>query len=73
MVKNPPANAEDTGSIPGPGRFHMLWDNYTYAPYLWSLRVRAQELQEEKWLQKEANALKLESSPWSNEDPEQLN
>ena len=21
---NPPANAEDTGSIPGPGRFHML-------------------------------------------------
>ena len=22
--KNPPANAEDTGSIPGPGRSHML-------------------------------------------------
>ena len=21
--KNPPANAEDTGLIPGPGRFHM--------------------------------------------------
>ena len=25
--KNPPANAEDTGSIPGPGRSHMPWSN----------------------------------------------
>ena len=25
VVKNLPAHAEDTGSIPGPGRFHMLW------------------------------------------------
>ena len=23
VVKNPPASAGDTGSIPGPGRFHM--------------------------------------------------
>ena len=23
--KNPPANAGDMGSIPGPGRFHMPW------------------------------------------------
>ena len=23
VVKNPPTNAEDTGSIPGPGRSHM--------------------------------------------------
>ena len=23
VVKNPPANAGDPGSIPGPGRFHM--------------------------------------------------
>jgi len=23
VVENPPANAGDTGSIPGPGRFHM--------------------------------------------------
>ena len=23
MVKNPPANAEDMGFIPGSGRFHM--------------------------------------------------
>ena len=25
--KNPPANAGDTGLIPGPGRFHMPWNN----------------------------------------------
>ena len=27
VVKNLPANAGDTGSIPGPGRSHMLWSN----------------------------------------------
>ena len=27
VVKNPPANAGDTGSSPGPGRSHMLWNN----------------------------------------------
>ena len=27
MVKNLPASARDVGSIPGPGRFHMLWGN----------------------------------------------
>ena len=27
VVKNPPANAGDTGSIPGRGRFHMPWSN----------------------------------------------
>ena len=26
-VKNPPANAGDTGSSPGPGRSHMPWSN----------------------------------------------
>ena len=26
-VKNPPANAEDKGSIPDPGRPHMPWGN----------------------------------------------
>ena len=25
--KNPPANEEDRGSIPNPGRSHMLWSN----------------------------------------------
>ena len=27
VVKNPPANAGDTGLSPGPGRSHMLWSN----------------------------------------------
>ena len=27
VVKNPSANVEDTGSIPVPGRFHMLPGN----------------------------------------------
>ena len=27
VVKNPPASAGDTGSIPGLGRFHMPWSN----------------------------------------------
>ena len=27
MVKNPPANAGDTGSFPGPGRSHVLQSN----------------------------------------------
>ena len=27
VVKNPPANAGDMGSIPGPGRSHMPWSN----------------------------------------------
>ena len=27
VVKNPPANAADTGSSPGPGRSHMLQCN----------------------------------------------
>ena len=32
MVKNLPANAEDTGSIPGPGGSHMSWsNNYAHA------------------------------------------
>ena len=27
VVKNVPGNAGDMGSIPGPGRSHMPWDN----------------------------------------------
>ena len=27
VVKNPPDNAGDTGSSPGPGRSHMPWSN----------------------------------------------
>ena len=27
VVNNPPANARDMGSSPGPGRSHMQWSN----------------------------------------------
>ena len=46
MVKNLPANAGDTGSIPGPGRFHMPRRNETCVPQL--LSPRAHALQQEK-------------------------
>ena len=45
VVKNPPANAEDTGSSPGPGRSHVLRSNSACAPQLLSLRSRAHEPQ----------------------------
>ena len=32
VVKNPPANTGDMVSIPGPGRFHLLWGSYTHMP-----------------------------------------
>ena len=32
MVKNPLADAGDMGSIPDPGRSHMLWSNEARAP-----------------------------------------
>ena len=41
MVKNPPATAGDTGTIPGRGRSHMLRSNQAHAPQLLSLRSRA--------------------------------
>ena len=45
VVKNPPANAGDTGSNPGPGRSHTPWSNWACAPQLLSLRFRAREPQ----------------------------
>ena len=43
MDKNPPANAGDTGLIPGPGGFLLPWNNYTWAPPLLSLRPATTE------------------------------
>ena len=37
MVKNPPASAGDTGSIPGPERVHTPWSSYACARQLLSL------------------------------------
>ena len=45
VVKNPPANAGDTGLSPGPGRPHMPQSNYARAPQLLSLHSRAREPQ----------------------------
>ena len=45
MVKNPPANAGDMGSSPGPGRSHMPWSNEARVPQLLSLCSRAHEAQ----------------------------
>ena len=45
MVKNPPANAGDTGSSPGPGRSHMPQSNSARVPQLLSLCSRACEPQ----------------------------
>ena len=38
MVKTPPANTGDTGSIPDPGRSHMPWSNEAHTPQPLSLR-----------------------------------
>ena len=45
VVKNPPANAGDMGSSPGPGGSHMLRSNEARAPQLLSLRSRAHDPQ----------------------------
>ena len=44
-VKNPPADAGDTGSIAGLGRPHLPWDNSAHAPQPLSLCSGAQEVQ----------------------------
>ena len=41
VVKNSPANAGDMGSIPGPGRFHVLWSSFIRALKLLNLRAAA--------------------------------
>ena len=65
MVRNPPTNAEDMGLIPGWGRSHMPWSNRARALQLLSSCSKACAPQQEKSLQREAHALRLESSPSS--------
>ena len=43
VVKNPPANAGDTGSFPGPGRSQHAMEQLDHAPQLLSLCSRAWE------------------------------
>ena len=69
VVKNPPANAGNMGSIPGPGRSHMPRSNEARAPQLLSLCSRASEpqlaraLEQEKPLQWEACAPQWRVAP----------
>ena len=37
VVKNPPASVRESGSVPGPGRFHMSRSNEAWMPQLLSL------------------------------------
>ena len=46
VVKNPPANAGDTGLSPGPGRSHMPWSLCATTTEARAPRARA--LQQEK-------------------------
>ena len=63
VVKNPPANAGDTGLMPSLGRSHLLWDNYTCVlQILKPLRPRARAPQQETPPQPEACSLQLECS-----------
>ena len=45
MVESPPANAGDTGLIPGPGGSHMPRSNWARVPQLLSLCSGAREPQ----------------------------
>ena len=44
VVKNLPANAGDTGLIPGSGRFFMLWSNEVHEPQLLSPHAATTEV-----------------------------
>ena len=71
MVENLPANAGDTGLIPGLGRSHMPQSNSAREPQLLNLRAtitearapRARALQQEKPPQWEAHALQRRVAP----------
>ena len=62
VVKNPPANAGDTGSVPGPGGSYMPQSNQAHVPQLLSLCSRVSALQQEKPPKWEAWAPQLEKS-----------
>ena len=53
MGKNLPANAGDTGSILGPGRFHILRSSYAHEPQLKPVHLEP-VLHNEKPQQREA-------------------
>ena len=63
VVKNPPANAGDMCSIPGPGRSHMATEQLSPCATTTEAHApRAHALQREKPPQWEARALQLEKA-----------
>ena len=58
VVKNPPANAGDTGSNPGLGRFHIPQGNQAHVPQLRSPSRVARAPQQGKSSQWESPALR---------------
>ena len=85
MIKNLPANAEDTGLITGLGRYHMPRSNWAHVPQMLSLCSGAWEPQllkhaprnkrshcnEKSTTREEPHLPQLEKSPCSDEDPAQ--
>ena len=63
MGRNLPANAGDTGLIPGLGRVHRPQSNKARVPRLLSLSSKTRARQQEKPLQPEALTPQVESSP----------
>ena len=63
MVKNLPANAQDTGSVPCPGRSHMLWRQLSLCVRTTEACMpRAHALQQEGPLQCEVCEAQLEKA-----------
>ena len=77
VVKNPPANTGDTGSIPDLGRSRMPWSSWSCAPQLLSPHalLRPQRLQRvlsnKRSRHGGAPSCQPEKSPRSGEDPAQ--
>ena len=74
MDKNPPANAQGTGSIPGPGRSHNAMGQLSLCATTTMPMPRACALQQEKPLQWEACAtksspLETETAPTQQQNP----
>ena len=68
VVKNPPANAGDTGSSPGPGRSHMPWSNKARVPQLLSLHATTTEARVPKARapQREATTMRSPHTAWKS-------
>ena len=69
VAKNLPASVGNMGSIPGLGRFHLLWSNQARSPQLLSLHSRIWTLQWEELPQWESCAPPLEKARVQQRSP----